>query len=46
MVEITCPRAWVDHGRETLEKSYLKNVGKYDQLRREISEAYPDRAVK
>jgi hypothetical protein len=35
----------VDHDGETLQKAYNKKVGKYDQLRREIAEAYPGRPV-
>jgi hypothetical protein len=45
LTEITCPWSWVDHDGETLQKAYNKKVGKYDQLRREIAEAYPDRPV-
>jgi hypothetical protein len=43
--EITCPWSWVDHDGETLQKEYNNRVGKYDQLRREIAEAYPERPV-
>jgi hypothetical protein len=35
----------MDHDGETLQKAYNKKVGKYDQLRREIAEAYPGRPV-
>jgi hypothetical protein len=40
LVEVTRPWAWIDHDGETLEKACKKRVGKYDQLRREIKEAY------
>jgi hypothetical protein len=45
LVEITCPWNWVDQDGETLQKAYNKKIGKYDQLRREISEAYQERPV-
>jgi hypothetical protein len=45
LTEITCPWSWMDHDGETLQKAYDKKVGKYDQLRREIAEAYPGRPV-
>jgi hypothetical protein len=45
LIEITCPWSWVDQDGETLQKAYNKKVGKYDQLRREISKAYPERPV-
>jgi hypothetical protein len=35
----------MDHDGVTLQKAYNKKVGKYDQLRREIAEAYPGRPV-
>jgi hypothetical protein len=44
-VEITCPWAWIDCVGEIFEKAYKKKVGKYDQLKREMTEAYPDRPV-
>jgi hypothetical protein len=45
LVEVACPWARIDHGGETLEKAYKKNVEKYDQLLREITEAYPGKPV-
>jgi hypothetical protein len=45
LTEITCPWSWMDHDGETLQKAYNKKVGKYDQLRREIAEAYPGKPV-
>jgi hypothetical protein len=45
LTEITCPWSWMDHDGETLQKAYNKKVGKYDQSRREIGEAYPGRPV-
>jgi hypothetical protein len=45
LVEITCRWACVDHDGETLQKSYLEKIGKHDQLRREIAEAYPSKPV-
>jgi hypothetical protein len=45
LAEITCPWAWADHNGEIFEKSYMKKVGKYDQIRREISETYPGKPV-
>jgi hypothetical protein len=45
LAEVICPWAWIAHDGETLEKVYEKRLGKYDQLRREISEAYPGHPV-
>jgi hypothetical protein len=44
-MEVICPWAWIHNDGEILEKAYEKKDGKYDQLRRETSEAYPGKPV-